>query len=171
MSLASSDKGGSWGKTTGFSRILQENGKPSILIVTFLRTLYSLFVNLDGVLVPEWRIPRQEFIYQDTQCPPIDCASVTLILDYLRGEVLGCSTECICLDGTVVFLVTESLSKAKVDKLNVTLLIQKQVLRLEVSVSDATLLFVQILQNENNFSGIELSDGLLKATQLPQVCE
>lgn len=171
MSLASSDNGGSWGKTTGFSRILQDNGKPSILIATFLRIFYSLLVDLDGVLMPEWRIPRQEFIYQDAQCPPVDCASVTLILDYLGGEILGCSTERICLDGAVVFLVTESLSKAKVDKLNVTVLIQKQVLGLEVSVSDAALLFVQILQNQNNFSGIEPSDRLLKATQLPKVCE
>jgi hypothetical protein len=53
----------------------------------------------------------------------------------------------------------------------VTLLIQKQVLRLEVSVSDAALLFVQILQNQNNFSSIEPSDRFLKATQLPKVCE
>lgn len=34
------------------------------------------FVDLHGVLVPERRLPHQEFIYQDTECPPIDSGAV-----------------------------------------------------------------------------------------------
>jgi len=36
----------------------------------------SLFINLYGVLVPEWRIASQKFIYQDSKRPPIDCCCV-----------------------------------------------------------------------------------------------
>lgn len=30
------------------------------------------FVDLHGVLIPEWRLPYQKLVYQDTERPPID---------------------------------------------------------------------------------------------------
>lgn len=103
MSLASSDRAGSCGKTTGFSRILHS----SCQSVIFTRKgevgcVYSLLVNFNRILVPEWGIARQKLVEKDTQCPPVDCACVSLVLDDLGCEILGGAAKGVGLDGLIV---------------------------------------------------------------------
>lgn len=94
---------------------------------------------------------------------------MALVLDDLGGQVLGGPAEGVGLDGPIVFTVTEALGKAKVDELDVAVLIQEEVLRLEVAVGDAALLLVEVLQHEDDLGGVEAGDGFVEAAQLAQV--
>lgn len=114
MSLASSERGGSWGKTTGFSRILERN-QGEISFLGEERVIDSLFVDLDGVLVPERWVACQELIHQDAQGPPVHSARMALVLYHLGSQILGGPAEGICLNRAVVFVVPQALREAKVD--------------------------------------------------------
>lgn len=57
------------------------------------RFLQDLAVHLVGVLIVEWRQPRQHLIKQDTQSPPIHRLRVAIAKQEFRREVLGSSTE------------------------------------------------------------------------------
>jgi hypothetical protein len=48
----------------------------------------ALFINLDGIGVPEWWEADQELMDQDAQSPPVDSSRVALALDDLRGQIL-----------------------------------------------------------------------------------
>lgn len=97
MSLASGEITGSCGNTTGFSTILTS------LLVRVPRGAIrgnlenSLFVNLDGILVPKRWVPRQELVYQDSQRPPVHRSRVTLVMDYLRREIFWCAAQSVSL--------------------------------------------------------------------------
>lgn len=56
----------------------------------------ALFVYLHRVLVPERRIPSDEFVHQDAEGPPVNGGRVALGLDDFGGEVLGSSAERVC---------------------------------------------------------------------------
>lgn len=49
----------------------------------------SLLVDLDGGLMPEWRISSQEFIDENSQRPPVDGCGMALVLYHLWREILG----------------------------------------------------------------------------------
>lgn len=51
------------------------------------------------------------------------------------------------------------------------ILIQQQVLGLEITVGDATLLLVEELEDEDDLGGVEAGDGLVEAAQLSEVGE
>jgi hypothetical protein len=72
-----------------------------------------LLVNLHWVLVPEGGLSHEEFVYQDTKCPPIDCCTMACVPNDLGRQILGRATECVGLS------ILYFLSKSKVDQLEV----------------------------------------------------
>ena len=89
-----------------------------------------LFIDLHGVLMPEGGVTSQEFEYQYPQRPPVYSPRVALVLNDLGGEVFGSSAERIRLDRVSGFGASESLRKTKVNQLDVTVLIEEEVLGL-----------------------------------------
>ena len=168
MFLALSEMGGSWGNRTGFSTILQKVSHWAYFRRGSGESVLS--VDLDGILMPEWRIAGQELIDQNAQSPPVHCRRVALVMDHLGGEVLGRAAKRVSLHGMVP-IAAEALGKAKVDQLDVPVLVDEQVLGLEVSVGDAALLLVQVLQHEDDLGGVEAGDGLVEAPKLAEVGE
>ena len=42
--------------------------------------------------MPKRGVPSEEFIYQNSQGPPVNSSGVALVLDYLGGEIFGGAT-------------------------------------------------------------------------------
>lgn len=110
MSLASSEMCGSWGKTTGFSTILavvlatgwrrNETRRKRYLQISLgsfcphesndiMKSSNLLLVNLNRILVPERRVARHKFVYQDAQRPPVHCRRMALIMNDLWRKIFG----------------------------------------------------------------------------------
>lgn len=80
-----------------------------------------LLVDLDRILVPEWRVAGEEFVDEDAQCPPVDRGGMALVMDHFWCEVLGGSTQCVSLDGMAGLVIPQSLGETKVDEFDVAL--------------------------------------------------
>ena len=80
----------------------------------------SLFVDLNGVLVPEWRVACQELIDEDPQSPPVDGRGVTLVVDDLWREILWRPAERVRLDRPVP-LIPQALREPKVHELDMAI--------------------------------------------------
>ena len=193
MSCACAERAGSCGKMTGFSTILrgEGGGRVSGVLTWFwggkvkgkrVRGVNRLLVYLDGVLVPEGRIARQELVYKNPQRPPVHGRGVTLVVYDLGREVFGGAAQGVRLVGALAAAVhaastaatasaAEALGEAKVDELDVALLVEQEVLGLEVAVGNAVLKLVQVLEHEDDLGGVEAGHGLVEAAVLAQVAE
>jgi len=89
----------------------------------------NFFVNLDGLIGKEGRITGCHFVDQHSQCPPIDGFVVAFTQDDFRCEVLWRSTQSPCP-------AFDSFCKTKVRHLNITLLVDEEVLRFEVAIDE-----------------------------------
>lgn len=99
---------------------------------------------------------------------------MSLVLNDLGREILWCPTECIRLDGVVSLLirvVAQPLGKPEVNQLDVSLLVQQQVLRLQIPIRHSALLFVQKLQDQDDLCGVEPSHVLVESAPFPQIAE
>ena len=67
--------------------------------------------------------------------------------------------------------MSESFRKAEVDDLHMPLRVEQQILGLQVAVSNATLIFMQELQDQNNLGGVELRPLLREAAVSPKVAK
>lgn len=65
-----------------------------------------LLVNLDGVLMPEGRVPREELVDENAQCPPVHRGRVALVMDHFWREILGGAAERVCLDWMAGFVIS-----------------------------------------------------------------
>jgi hypothetical protein len=77
----------------------------------------------------------------------------------------------VSLVGVARLVSSQPLRKTKVDKLDVALGIQKQVLRLDVPVGYPPLILMQVLQNQDDFGCIEAGHVLAESAGLAQVPE
>ena len=100
--------------------------------------LSNQIAQLVVVLVHERRSASHHLVNQDSQSPPIDCEIVSFHIQYLRSEILRCSTKRF---GILVWL--QELRKPKISKFNVARLLYKNVFGLQVAV--------------NNFIGVQVS--------------
>lgn len=128
-----------------------------------------LSVNLERVLVPEWRVARQELVDEDAEGPPINGCRMTHILDHLGRDILGRTAQRIRLDRTAGTVTAQPLRKTKIDQLDMAPGVEQQVLGLEIPVGDAVLLLVQVLEDKHNFGSIKLGRGLVEAPELAEV--
>ena len=120
------------------------------LLVEFFRELYLSLENLliDGhrIIVIEGVNAGDHFVCQDSQGPPVDRFSVTLIKQNFRREVLWRTAQCVspCL---------AVLCEAKVSEFEVALHIDEDVLRLEISIDDV--LGVQVFKHQGHLRRVE----------------
>ena len=106
----------------------------------------DLLVNGHGVIVVEGVDTSEHLVGEDAKRPPVDGLAVTLVEKYFRGQVLRCTAKRISARLTV-------LSEPEVRQLEVTFLINEDVLRLQVSVDDVKR--VQVLEHQSNLSGVK----------------
>lgn len=132
--------------------------------------LNILLVDFHGILMPKWRIAREELIDKDTERPPVHGGCVSLVMNHLWCQILGRAAKGVRLD-RVITPMAEAFCEAKVDELDVPFLVEKEVLGLEVPVRHAALLLVEILENEHNLGSVETCGRLLESPQLAQVAE
>lgn len=93
-----------------------------------------------------------------------------LILNDLWSKILWRTTESVRLDRVIVF-IAEAFCETKIHQFDVTVLVQQEVFRLEISVCNAPLVLVEIFQDEHNLGCVEAGGGFLKTTELSEVAE
>ena len=101
------------------------------------------------VFVEERSDTNEHLVHEHADGPPVDRKVVTRLLENLGGHVLRRASN-----GTRQLSLLQALSQSKVNQLDVAILIEQDVLKLHVSVSDA--LLVQVADAENELNGIEL---------------
>ena len=124
--------------------------------------IHDLLVDAQGVVVVERRVARKHFEDQHAQRPPVDELVVALALDDLWSQVLRRAAE-------GVGAVADDLGKAEVGDLDVSLLVDEEVLRLEVSVGDVH--GVEVLECEHDLGREEEGDVVGEAAFPPQESE
>merc|ERR1711936_743065 len=88
---------------------------------------------------------------------------MALVQDDFRSNIFRCATESPRLAARV-----DVLGEAKVDHLDVALLVQKQVLRLEISVDDSSV--VEVLKCAHHTGNVKTSCGVVEPASIPQDC-
>ena len=85
----------------------------------------------------EGRRPREHVVHECPQGPPVHSLPVPGPGQDLRGHVLDRAAECVGHRA----LVNRLLAKAEISELHMTLGVQQNILRLEVSVDDSLKVF------------------------------
>lgn len=88
---------------------------------------------------------------------------MTLHIENFRRQIFGCATETVSL----VLSILEKLSKPKVSKTNVSVLVHQYIFRFQVSVDN--LVAVQIAKRKDNLCRNELDSWLAKPLDLVEV--
>lgn len=95
----------------------------------------------------------EHLVDQDAQRPPVDREIVALVHYHLRGQVLRRAAESLRR-----LAIRESFGEAVVDDLEVAVLIDEHVFKLEVTVHDS--LAVQVADSHRNLHGVKRDNGL-----------
>lgn len=91
---------------------------------------------------------------------PIDRLVVALVRHHFWSEVVGSATERPCL-------VRHPLRESKVSYLEVSMSVEQQVFRFQISVDD--IFFVQIFESQGDLGCIELGDRIGEALMSSRV--
>lgn len=108
--------------------------------------LEDLLVNGHGVVIVEGVDSGNHFVCEDAKRPPVYWLTVALIEEHFGRQVLGSPAQGV---GPSVAV----LSEAEVGQLQVTLLVNQDVFRLQVTIHDV--LRVHILKHQANLGRIE----------------
>ena len=95
-------------------------------------------VHLILVWVVKGRDTNNHLVDQDSKRPPVQCFVVSRPDDHLRGQVLWRTAEGVGL----LTILLHDLGQAKVSQHDVTIVVQQNVLRLEITVDDVALVEV-----------------------------
>lgn len=109
--------------------------------------VHYLLENLHRLLGGERRLPRAHLVDENAQRPPVNREAVADVLDYFRGQVLGCAAH---RDGD---LFVDTLCEAEIGDLEVALRVDQQILGLKITVHDAQI--VEVLEREHHLGGVE----------------
>ena len=101
------------------------------------------------VLSIKWRLANQHLVQQDSVGPPVNTGSVGLVVDDLRSYVVRSPAE--GLGGRAV--PDSLLAHPEVGNLDVSLLVQHDIVQLEVPVDDPV--GVEVHDSDQNFSSVE----------------
>mmetsp|Transcript_9221 Transcript_9221/g.28288 ORF Transcript_9221/g.28288 Transcript_9221/m.28288 type:complete len:275 (-) Transcript_9221:331-1155(-) len=107
----------------------------------------TLSVGVHGLVVQEGRLARQELEKEDAQRPPIHSLRVAA-----RGDDFGCEVVRGAASG--VGLADGEFGEAHIRELDVALLCEQQILRLQIPVENVTL--VQMLEGKDHARGVVL---------------
>ena len=108
--------------------------------------LEDFLVDGHGVVVVERVDARQHLIGEDAERPPVHGLAVALVQEHFGGEVLRRATQRISARLAV-------LGETKVCELQVALLVDENILRLQISVNDVQR--VEVLEHQRDLRGIE----------------
>ena len=106
----------------------------------------NLLIDGHRVLVVEGVDSSDHFVKQNTESPPVDGLSVTLVQQNLRGEVLWGSAQ-------GVGSSFDDLRESEIDQLEVSVGGDHQVFWFEISVDNV--FGVEVLEHHSNLGGIE----------------
>lgn len=96
----------------------------------------DVLMHLIFIIVEEWRQTSQHLMKKHSQTVEVKCAAVPLIQQNLRGVVLWTSTESDCL----IILMEVLLGQSEVCQLEITPLVDKDILRLQIPVEYVVLM-------------------------------
>ena len=109
----------------------------------------DLLVDPHGVLIPEGWLSNEHFVDEDAQGPPIHCGTMARIADDLWSKIFGGATQSVGHTSTMwiftlrqrlafgwVRVLRKILGESKVDKLEVPVRVQQDVLGFEVSIGN-----------------------------------
>jgi hypothetical protein len=141
----------------------------------------DLLVDPHGVLIPKGRLTNQHFVHKNAQGPPIHRCTMARIADDLWGKIFRGATKRVCHTSAMwIFTFRERLAfewvrrrrkilrESKVDKLEVPVSVQQDVLGLEVSVGDV-LYVMEVRKDQGNFGSIELDCRHRESTRTSEV--
>lgn len=106
-------------------------------------------------MVPERGLADEELVEENAEGPPVDGLAVTLVTDHFGGEVFWSATEGVGL------AIVDLLSETKVNKLEVAIGVEQDVLRFEIAVGDA-LNVVQVFKDQRDFGDVEAGGGFVE---------
>lgn len=106
----------------------------------------NLLVNVHWVIIDEGGVSGVHLIDKDAERPPINWLRVTLIEQDLGRNVLRRSTN-------GVRSLFDDLSKAKIDEFKVTVLVDHNIFRFQITVYN--ILGVEVLKNSGNLGTVE----------------
>lgn len=110
--------------------------------------LQDFLVDCHRVIIVEGINTGVHFVDENTEGPPVNGLSVTLVQQHLRSKILGSTTECVGTSFAV-------FGKTEIGKLQVAFIIDENVLWLEITVDDV--LRVKVLEHECNLGAIKHS--------------
>mmetsp|Transcript_114747 Transcript_114747/g.244858 ORF Transcript_114747/g.244858 Transcript_114747/m.244858 type:complete len:200 (-) Transcript_114747:2145-2744(-) len=119
------------------------------------RCLKHRLTDLHGVvaIVREGEVTADKFEEQDTQGPDVDLDAVAASLQHIRSHVVGCTD-----DGEGLTLALSKLLRdSKIHQLQIAVLVQHHIFRLEISVHDSSP--SELLENEDQGARVELRLG------------
>ena len=120
-------------------------------------TRHDLLVEAHEARVHEGRLARQHLVHEDTQGPPVHRLGVSPTLENLRSQVLWGPAHGVAHSACAARRPGHGLSEPEVSEDCVTLGVEEDVLRLEVSVGDVEA--VEIREAADNLRGVELDSG------------
>eukprot|EP01137_Pigoraptor_chileana_P022863 Opistho-2@88271 len=122
----------------------------------------NLLVDAHRVGIRKWRVARKHFKNENAQRPPVDGVAVALAQNDLGGEVLGRAAQ---RPGAV----KHTLGKSKVSNADVSAVVEKQVLGLQIPVDDIKV--VQVVESHGDLGGVDTRHGRGEAAVRVQVGE
>ena len=109
----------------------------------------DVLVNTHRIVIIERVNSGVHFVEQDSQSPPVDGLSVTLVQDNLGGDVLRGTADC---EGSSL---VEDLGKSEIGKLEIAVVSDKQIFGLEISVDN--ILRMKVFETASDSGSIESS--------------
>lgn len=108
----------------------------------------DLFVYPHRILIPEWWLSNDEFIYEDPQRPPVHSKTVAAVMDDLRCKIFRCPAKSVSLT------VPDLFGKTKIDEFYMSFRVEKDVFRFKITIGNA-LNIMEKLECQGYFCGIK----------------
>jgi hypothetical protein len=144
---------------------------------------YYLLVDPHRVLVPEGRLANQHLVDKDAQGPPIHRGTVSTVANDFWSKIFRSATEGVRHSSAMrIFTFRQRLTfrrvrwwwkvlgESKIDKFEVPVSIQENILGFEVSVGDM-LHIVEVRKDQGDFGSVELDRRDGEPTGTPEVGE
>lgn len=107
----------------------------------FNLSLQNVLIDVHGIVIGEWIDADIHFVDEDTECPPVDRFSMSLVEKDLRSKVLGGSTE-------RKRPGLDDFGEAEVCQFQIAIFANKKILWFQVSIDNV--LRMEILEDQGN---------------------
>jgi hypothetical protein len=121
--------------------------EPDLLSQNHLKDLIRVLMHIRA-------LANHELIYKYSQAVPVHCFAMTLVHEDLRSQILRSPAQRISS-----FSLLEVLDEAKIWQFEEAAFLDKHVLWLQISIDEV--FSVEILESQDDLSGVELGQGWL----------